>query len=198
MTNKLINGKIYKLTTNNTDDIYIGSTTKCIEERLRQHIKDYNTYINGFKSYYLSSYNVVRHDDVKTELLYDGMFNSRAEMLEMEGEFIRTTPHCINKEIAGRSHKQYLEEHKEQIETKRKEYYQKNRESILEKKKEYGIKNREHKIEYLRDYYQKNKEQLNDKAKQIFVCDCGTSCRISDKARHMKSQKHQQFINNSL
>jgi hypothetical protein len=36
--------KIYKITSNNTDNIYIGSTTKSLQERLKGHISDYKQY----------------------------------------------------------------------------------------------------------------------------------------------------------
>jgi len=36
--------KIYKITSNNTNKIYIGSTTKSLQERLKGHIRDYKQY----------------------------------------------------------------------------------------------------------------------------------------------------------
>lgn len=61
-----------------------------------------------------------------------------------------------------------------------KRYREKNKEIIKVKKAEYENKNRE-KI-------QENKKQ------SIFDCECGSEVRISDKARHLKTQKHQNYL----
>jgi hypothetical protein len=42
-----------------------------------------------------------------------------------------------------------------------------------------------------------NKEQINRKSKrQKYLCDCGSELRISNKARHERSLKHQNYIQN--
>ena len=47
-------GKIYKLISNHTDDIYIGSTCDLLSKRLYKHKKAFEYYNNGEKNYYSS------------------------------------------------------------------------------------------------------------------------------------------------
>ena len=42
-------------------------------------------------------------------------------------------------------------------------------------------------------HYERNKERISEKAKVKFICSCGVSCRITDRARHEKSKQHQQY-----
>ena len=46
-------------------------------------------------------------------------------------------------------------------------------------------------------YYQSNRNLIHDKANQKHICHCGKSYSNSNKARHEKSKKHQDYINNS-
>jgi hypothetical protein len=73
--------------------------------------------------------------------------------------------------------KQYNDDHKEE----RKLYYEANKEYIAKKKKE---------------KYGKNKEVILEKAKAKYTCVCDSVCRIGEKLRHEKSQKHINYIAN--
>jgi hypothetical protein len=75
------------------------------------------------------------------------------------------TMECVNKFIAGRSRKEYL-----------KQYYDENREQMHA---------------YSRKYYDKHKEEINAK----HSCDCGGRYAMLHKSRHIKSKKHQDYIN---
>ena len=48
--------------------------------------------------------------------------------------------------------------------------------------------------EYLEDYYEDNKEDILEKRKEKFTCECGITCRKSDRARHLKTKKHIKFV----
>ena len=69
--------------------------------------------------------------------------------------------------------KKYKQANKEKISEKGKEYRQANKEKIKEKKKEYR---------------QANKENIH--------CECGSSFSRLNKNRHLKSQKHCNYIKN--
>jgi hypothetical protein len=83
---------------------------------------------------------------------------------------------------------------KEDIAIKGKERYEENKEQICEQQKEY----RENNKELLKERYNANKEtiQARDKAWRIIKhdCDCGGSFSNSDKARHLKTKKHQTYL----
>lgn len=71
----------------------------------------------------------------------------------------------------------YGVEHKDRL----KRYYEQNREQINERHKK---------------YYENNKTNILDIRKQKLTCDCGCVIRRGDMARHKRSKKHQELINN--
>mmetsp|Transcript_24261 Transcript_24261/g.24874 ORF Transcript_24261/g.24874 Transcript_24261/m.24874 type:complete len:158 (+) Transcript_24261:133-606(+) len=52
------------------------------------------------------------------------------------------------------------------------------------------------KQEYQKEYKKNNKDQLYLKAKQPYTCSCDHIIRISDKARHLKTKKHINYMSN--
>ncbi len=71
---------------------------------------------------------------------------------------------CVNKIIPGRT---------------RVEHYQDNKQAIKEQVKQ---------------YYEANKEQIAEKRNQKFTCECGGKYTRIHKSRHIKSNKHQRYI----
>ena len=88
-----------------------------------------------------------------------------------------------NKDKLREQHKEYYEEHKEKIKEQVKEYREENKEKI----KEYREKNKEKIKEKIKEYREKNKEKNE--------CECGCNCLKNNYARHLKSKRHQDFIN---
>ena len=93
-------GRIYKIVSSKCDGCYIGSTTHQLNTRLSDHKSKYKLYITG-KFHYLTSFEVLKFVDAKIELVHKGVFDSKADMEHLEGEFIRTTPNAVNKHVAG-------------------------------------------------------------------------------------------------
>lgn len=54
----------------------------------------------------------------------------------------------------------------------------------------------EEKKDYDKIYREKNKIQIQQRRAETIVCECGSECRKSDKARHEKSQKHTKWKEN--
>jgi len=165
-------GKIYSLRSYETDDIYIGSTTQSLAMRKGAHKADYKKYLNG-KNNFVTSFNIIKYDDCYIELIEEYSCENKQQLERKEGEYIRNRD-CVNKNIAGRSNKEYREDNKDkkaeyQTEYYQKnknkiaEYYQKNKEKITEKIAEYYQKNKENISEYQAEYYQKNKEKAAEK-----------------------------------
>ena len=44
-----------------------------------------------------------------------------------------------------------------------------------------------------KEYYRQNKNEIKEKRKEKYTCICGSTFRMSDKARHERSQKHIQY-----
>jgi hypothetical protein len=91
-------------------------------------------------------------------------------------------------------HKKYYVENAEQIKEKVKKYNIKNADKIKEYEKEYRIENAEQLKEKAKEYRIDNVEQIKEKAKEIITCNCGCIYTKSNKARHLKSKKHLDFI----
>ena len=105
------NGKIYVLRSNQTDDVYIGSTTTKLSKRLYGHKNKFKLWKNG-KYPYTTSFELMKYDDIYIELLQGYSCDSKMELCKREGEFIRSID-CVNKNVAGRTHKEWRVDNKD-------------------------------------------------------------------------------------
>lgn len=60
--------------------------------------------------------------------------------------------------------------------------------------KEYYEQNKEQKLQRMKEYREQNKEQLLQKSKEQFECPCGGRYTRYHKSRHLKSKKHQDYL----
>ena len=60
--------QIYKLTSSQTNEVYVGKTTQTLKERLTDHRSDYRQWTNGTR-FYCFSYQIIEFDDHKIELI---------------------------------------------------------------------------------------------------------------------------------
>jgi hypothetical protein len=223
VSNPYRNGKIYTIRSYQTDRFYIGSTCNSLSKRLHGHRGNYNKYKNG-KQNYMTSYEIMQYDDNYIELLELCPCSSNMELHRREGELIRQHDNCVNKVIAGRTHKEYYEENKEHLSSLHKEYYERNKERLLplnrQNNKEYYKLNKEEVDEKHRQYYNTNKESVNQKhnlyyshnkqqlnitarrkyqakAKDVRACECGVvydNANKSTKNRHITHKQHQDYL----
>jgi hypothetical protein len=159
--------KIYRIVCNETDEIYFGKTIRTLEHRLSEH-----------KDLSCSSKQIIERDNYYIEQI-DSTFD-KEESVKKERYYIETFE-CVNKYVPGRTVKEYLEENKEYIITRRKKYYEKNKDEIIKLKLK---------------YYEKNKDKILEKHKEKYTCKCGSTLTKHSKARHEReSKKHINFIN---
>jgi hypothetical protein len=185
-------GKIYTIRSHQTDDVYIGSTTQSLKERLRGHKKDYNSWKNG-KRNYTSSYEIIKYDDAYIELLEDVNCERKEQLHKREGELIREMD-CVNKFIPCRTDKEYRNDNREKIAERGRLYREKNKEKITEDAKLYYQKNKEKEAERGRLYREKNKERIKAHYGKKYICECGGKYIHAHKARHLRSKKHQAYL----
>ena len=91
--------------------------------------------------------------------------------------------------------KQYREDHREEIKEWKKKHYEENKDEILARQKENYENNKEIKLERNRIYRENNKEKIKAQACQVINCECGNTYTQQNKNRHLKSQKHQAYQN---
>lgn len=107
MVNKYHNSKIYKITSPQSDKIYIGSTTTKLSYRLIVH-KHHYTYYQNNKHNYMSSYEIIKFDDAKIELIKNVKCENRNELNIIEGDVAKEYKSIlVNHNIAGQTLEQY-------------------------------------------------------------------------------------------
>ena len=130
----MIKGKIYKITSPNTDMVYIGSTTATLNRRLRNHFYDWER-----KRKYCSSIYIIEKGNVTIELLEEVQVDSKKDLRKLEQEWINKIPNAVN------NRKAYI--HEEQLKESTSEYNRKYR----EKNKEIIKKKHSEKKEYCKE-----------------------------------------------
>jgi hypothetical protein len=179
----------YKITSTNTDKVYIGSTKKSINERLQKHEANYRHFKDG-KTNYTTSFEILEFKNCKIELLENKFCQSKEEQDMVECNYIINTPNTVNKYLPGRTKEQYYQDNKEDILTYQRQYRQENKEHILEQQRQYRqdnkedlqryyrenkeyynrryIENKEHILEQHRQYKQENKEHILERQRQYY------------------------------
>ena len=200
MTINYKNGKIYKIEPKgdyDEGDVYIGSTTKqYLCQRMAQHLSEYKRFKNGIKEHSLMSFDLFDKygdDNFDIVLLESVEANSKDELHQRESHYIRNTK-CVNKYIPLRTRKQYKVDNKDKVNEQYKRYREKNKDRISERDKQYKEMNKEKITEVRKQYRLDNKVAISQKKKEKFTCDCGSTLRISDKAKHERTTKHNDFI----
>ena len=174
---RLKNAKIYKITDNTNNNIYIGSTCKTLKERLLGHKRDYKKLLRGIGSN-ISSFDIIKNNDYNIELIENCDIKTTQELLKREGFYIQNNK-CLNRLTPGRTKKEYYNLNKDKIDNYQKIYKDTNKEVLKIKK-------------HL--FYIENKDRINIKKKEKFVCPCGGKFNYSDKAKHLKTLKHKKYI----
>jgi vacuolar-type H+-ATPase subunit H len=178
--NNYHNGKIYRIISPSADGMYIGSTIRPLNQRLQDHKLHYKRYLNG-KYHYVTSFELVKYDDCKIELICDYHCNSKKELCEKEGEIQREMD-CINKNIAGRTKKEWCDENRDEMLKQRKKHYEDNKDEILK---------------YQKKHYEDNKDEISKRRSVKITCECGAIIRNDGKLQHYKTNKHIKFVESS-
>ena len=157
-------GKIYKLVSNVSDEIYIGSTVQPLHQRKAGHFKSYKSYLSG-KGGYTTSFKLIEKGDVEIILIEECSVHNKMELHRKEREYIEKLV-CLNKRIPGRTRKEWGEDNKEKNKQYNKEYRQNNKEKLQQKEKQYYENNKKKINQQKKKYYEKNKEKLIKIAKE--------------------------------
>ncbi len=167
-------GRIYKISSLQTDNVYIGSTKNDIEKRLKQHKWDYNKFLNN-KSHYTTSFEIIKYNDAIIELLEEIEYDDKKKLYERERYFIEALKNTVNKlrpTISKEDKKEFF-----------KQYY-------IEKQEIFKDKRRKNYID--------NREKIKDKQNEKCVCICGKRYSRCNKLYHNKTKKHITYITNNI
>ena len=187
-TNRYQNGSIYKLCCKDPaiTDCYVGSTCAF---RNRKWKHKYSCNNENSKGYNYNVYQFIRDHggfsnwDMIELIKYP--CNTKRELELKEREYLEMLGGTLNNQIPTRSIKEYGKAH-----------YEANKEEINEKAKIYRQVNKEREKERCKAYREANKEEIKEKQSEKFNCEvCGGKFTHSNKSFHIKTPKHQKFLN---
>ena len=195
---------IYKIACKdpNISDVYVGSTTN-LNKRRYQHKKDCHNCNNKSYNYYVykfirehgsfDNWNVIKLEDYPCESFEELTKRERYWFEELSATLNRCVPSRTKSEYKQDNQdkireydKQYREDNKDKMREYNKQYYQDNQDKIREYKKQNRYKIRE----YKKQYVEKNREKRLKKND----CECGGTYTLVNKARHLKTTKHQDYL----
>ena len=163
--NKYNNGKIYKITNNINNECYIGSTCQELIKRLYDHKRLYKLWlIDNLKNPFIASYilfNSYLLQNCKIELLENYPCLNKQELFLREGYYVKLL-NTINKNIPGRTKKEYSLNNKDKIAEQQKIYQINNKDKIAEQAKQYRIINKDTIAEQSKQYRINNKDTIDN------------------------------------
>ena len=106
--------KIYKLTSEFTNRVYLGSTTKPLTKRLQGH-KDHNKQWKNGNRGYMTSFALFELGTVNIELIENYPCDTKQELEARERFHIENEPNALNKQHPGRTKAEYRQENRERI-----------------------------------------------------------------------------------
>ena len=171
------NGKIYMIITENSNDIYVGSTVQTLKRRLEQHECKYR------KGVYRSSQEILKQGNYKIVLIKNYACNSKLELETEEAKYQRDLV-CVNKYRARiteeeRRELKELKEMRNEEQRQRKEMSRTDLETIKKKR--------------LRDKLYKRKYRQRKKKEKI-KCVCGGYYTFYHKQQHEETKKHLNYL----
>ena len=169
MSRDFSKGKIYKITNDYNDDVYVGSTCNTLGRRFSVHKADMKKDKYKNRLIYILM-NDIGFERFRIQLIIDYPCEDQYQLTQKEGEYIRLFG-TLNKKIEGRTPKEYRETNKENLLKMKQEYYKTNKDKLKNVHKE---------------YYETNKNKILEKIK----CGCGCEVTKQHLQRHITSKKH--------
>jgi hypothetical protein len=169
----IIPGKIYKISSSQTDLIYIGSTSLTLEKRMTYHRGGYNRWKKqASKITTVSSYDILDYGDAVISLIEDYPTNTQSELRAREQYWIQQYADLVvNKRRAytGLTTVQYYQQ-----------YYQVNKEKLSARSALDYAANRESRLAYANE--------------RISCAECGYLYSRANKRHHSFSRIHNQSV----
>ena len=167
--NKFNKSLLYTIRSPATEQYYIGSTTQKLCKRFSDHNINYKAYLKGSFPF-ITSFKIIELGDAYIELLEEISCENRNQLVKREGELIREhKANCVNRNIAGRTHKEYYFDNSDKILEKMKQYYIDNNDKISEQRKEYYAENNDKILEQKKEYYAENNDKILEQRKQYYA-----------------------------
>jgi len=123
-------GRIYKIFSPSRKQLgcYIGSTVHSLTRRYSVHKCTHRAFLKGKQSWSSVFQILGASNDAVIECLEEVECDDIGTLRKKEGHYIKQTPECINKNIAGRTNRDRYLDNPELYRTRSNEYYAMNKE----------------------------------------------------------------------
>jgi hypothetical protein len=188
---------IYKIVCNdlNIIDVYIGATTDFTRRKGKHKSSCYN---ENIRSYGYKLYKFIRDNGGwdNFSMIEIEKFKCRDgnESRSRERYWIETLNASLNDIIPTRTYDEYYQDNRDKL-LKKANTYRKNN---LIKIKHYREENKEKIIAYRIEHKEDTKAYYKEYQKKRFDCSCGDNISFANKSHHIKTKKHQAFLNSQV
>ena len=166
--NKFKKSCVYAVRSPHTNMFYVGSTAQKLCNRWSNHMTAFKRHQDKKSNDFCYSFNIMLLGDAYIELLEDVCVDNKQQLTKREGEIQRHYGDlCVNRNIAGRTAKEWYKDNAEDRIAYQSKYTQLNKEAVAKYQKEYHkeyqkeYQNRPAEIkrrsEYNKKYYLKKK-----------------------------------------
>ncbi len=168
MTQNFSKGKIYKITNDYNNEVYVGSTCDTLARRFIGHkSKSQLEKIKNRNIYQLM--NEIGFNRFRIELIEEYPCNDKYQLRQREGYFIREMG-TLNQLIAGRNSIEYYQDNKEEYKARSKIQEQKETQKTA------------------RELYRETV------CKSLMICECGCEITRHSLSKHLKTKKHLELM----
>ena len=181
----------------NIKEIYVGHTTDFTRRR-RGH-KTVCSNPNA-KNYNMNVYRFIREhggwECFDMILLEQRPCLDALDAKRIERDYIEQLSASLNNSIPSRTREEWVEDNKDHLQEYKHQWHIENNDAIKSKKKEYYQDKKDEIKEKTKAYYNNNRDAAREFYNEKKVCCCGGTYTVANKARHERSSKHQQCIQN--
>jgi group I intron endonuclease len=172
-SNPYTKARVYKLTNDQTDDEYVGSTCNPLYKRLGQHKADSTKERCKNRPLY-QLMNKIGKQNFQMVLLEEYPCENREQLRARESYYIKLLKPTLNKIDAVTNNEKRAQYAKD--------YYKENSNKI---------------VEYSRLYREKNGDRISARRNQPYLCECGSVITLCGKGHHAQTAKHKSYISNT-
>jgi hypothetical protein len=172
--------------------VYVGSTTN-FTKRKQSHkdaVFNQNSLRHNLKIYKIirengnwESWNMIK--------ICDYPCNDKREAELEEDKHMMELKENMNTYRASRTKEQYYVDNKENIKDKHQKYYEDNKDKI----KQYYEDNKENIKDKNKKYCEDSKDKIKEHKSKKCTCECGGIFTYGNKSQHIKTMKHQKYLN---
>eukprot|EP00438_Fugacium_kawagutii_P003275 Skav211050 [mRNA] locus=scaffold1351:49618:50124:- [translate_table: standard] len=163
---------------------------------MSRHRSHYKGYINNTNKLKIKSFDLFDEfgvDNCKIVWIKNYPCNSKKELEAEEGRIQQETD-CVNKRMEGRTKKEWTRDNEERVKEVKKRWEKDNKEHVKKLKQMNYQKDKQRIDDKNKLWYENNKETVLQQRGQICLCNCRSTYTYGHKARHERSNKHQQYL----